>query len=333
MVATAWDIQLSSEFGEPFTVHGVAVSHGHSMVGYGIVDRLRADLAVLLSNRKAAMVEAIYDRAGFASNPHARIRRDNLATLFIDHIVEGLREDDFAPLLEWVRELHHITDRRLLSELDIPRMLDAGCALVVNAAASIRDEITDIALFFAELRQQLQGAYVRAALHSTERSKPATPTVRASAPGRLAADVAHALGLGDAARAFMERLEYLHNEGVGAVPADLLGKETPLSKPELELVAQHSDIASDTLARLESLRAIAAVELHREERWNGTGGPTGLEGEQIPLASRIIAVVDAYTQLLAQRRTREEALAALEADAGTNWDPRVVATFSRLLVQ
>ncbi|HVA36170.1 MAG TPA: HD domain-containing phosphohydrolase [Candidatus Dormibacteraeota bacterium] len=336
MAATAWDIELGSEFGEPFTIHGIGVTHGNSMGGYGIVDRLRVDLAALLAARRPVVVEAIYDRAGFASDPHAEIRPDNLAARFVDHIIVGLREDDFAPLLDWVRDLHQISDRRLLVELDIPRMLDAGCALVVSAAASIRDEITDIVLFFAELRQQLQGAYVRATIRPVESlaSRGAKGRQQCPAEGRskrLAVEIAEELGLGEEACGFMERVGQVHAVEAASVPAALLGNQPPLTKTELEIVAGHASIGATALTRIEALRAIAAIELHRDERWDGAGCPGGLAGPQIPLASRILAVVDAYDAMVAERISPENAVAALEAEAGRRWDPEVVAAATRLL--
>ncbi|TAM87707.1 hypothetical protein EPN42_10770 [bacterium] len=329
MVATAWDIQLGHEFGEPFTIHGIGAAPGGSMASHGIVDRLRADLAALLSSRKEAIVEAIYDRAGFASAHQVKIRPDNLAARFVERVVEGLRGDDFAALMDWVRELHQLADRRMLAEIDIPRMLDAGCALAISAAASIRDEITDIALFFAELRQELQGAYVRSAIRAAGRAKPAAPPARAprsdGAPlDHLAAEIARELGLHERSCSFMEHFDRLRAAGIPGVPAELLGDETPLTRPELELVAGHAAFGAQSLARLEAWRAFATVELLRDERWE-------TRAEHIPLASRIIAVVDAYAEMLATHRSPQRALAALEDEAGKRWDPVVVAAAVRLL--
>jgi|GEM_PF-6198215 len=328
MVATAWDVRLGHEFGEPFTIHGVGLCLGNSMAGYGIVDGSRIALADHLAQRKTAIVEAMYDRAGFASAPYVDVKQDNLASRFVDRIIEGLREDDFVPLLDWVRDLHQISDRRLLAEVDIPRMLDAGCALVINAAASIRDEITDIALFFAELRQQLQGAYVRSTIRAAERSrispsKTEQARKRATRPDHLAAEIARELGLDEQACSFMEYVAGVLSAGERLVPAELLGRDTPLSKPEIELISEHTAVGTQTLSRVEALRALAAIELHREAAWDGADGT--------PLASRIIAVVDAYEAMMARQLSREQALQMLEAEAGERLDPRVVAAATRLL--
>ncbi|TAM58632.1 hypothetical protein EPN52_10280 [bacterium] len=329
MIATAWDIQLGREFGEPFTIHGTGAAPGGSLAGHGIAERLRADLAGLLGARKQAIVEAIFDRAGFASAQQLPIRPNNLAAQMIEWIVAGLEEDDFAPLLDWVRGLHHQADRRALAEIDIPRMLDSGCALAISAAASIRDDVTDIALFFAELRQELQGAYVRSAIRAAAPAKPVAAPGRAAhphgaRPRRLAGEISKALGLQERACAFMEQFDRLGNAGVPAVPPELLGDEAPLSRAELELVAGHTETAARAVARLDAWRAMTAVELRREERWDEGGRGT-------PLASRILAVVDAYHELLAKHRSPLRALAALERGAGVRWDPEVVAAAVRLL--
>lgn len=327
MTTATWNIELGREFGEPFTIHGV--TNATTMAGYGVADRLRAELAKLVAARKAAFVEAIYDRAGFASNPHAKIRHDNLASHFVDRIIEGLCDDDFGSLMDWIRDLRGSADRALLAELDIPRMLDAGCALTVNAAASLGTEITDVALFFAELRQQLQGAYVRATIHPAEERRASArdraARLRNATPRALVTEIARELGLGADACAFLDRVERFHTAGVQTVPPELLGKERPLSRAELELVAGHASLDAQLLARVEAARAMAAVELHRRDRWDGGSSTDGLRGRDIPLAARILAVVDAYESMVEDKRcTHEQALAVLQRDAGTRWDPRVV---------
>jgi HD domain len=88
-------------------------------------------------------------------------------------------------------------------------------------------------------------------------------------------------------------------------------------------------VAADTAAHVPGLEAVATVLRHTEERFDGSGGPAGLAGDRIPLASRITAACREYRALVSPRRGRpgmshDRALAALRSAAGTQFDPRVV---------
>jgi len=125
----------------------------------------------------------------------------------------------------------------------------------------------------------------------------------------------------------------LHDVGLLKLKQELLDKPGMLSLEERELVNQHAVLGADLLRPVRALREICNVIESHHERWDGTGYPKGLVGENIPLASRIISIVDAYHAMISDRPYRdalsmEEAMEALKAGAGKQWDPFLLEIFS-----
>lgn len=146
----------------------------------------------------------------------------------------------------------------------------------------------------------------------------------------LAVEVGRRLGLDAPALELLERSAQLHDIGKIAVPDQILHKPGPLSDDEWAFVRQHTLVGQRILAVSPALRPIGEVVRSTHERWDGTGYPDGLAGEQIPLAARIIAVCDAYDAMTSARPYREAldsstALIELHRCAGSQFDPTVVA--------
>lgn len=98
-------------------------------------------------------------------------------------------------------------------------------------------------------------------------------------------------------------------------------------------MTRHAVIGEQIIARVEHLRPVARIVRSAHERWDGTGYPDGLAGEQIPLASRILLVCDAYDAMTSDRPYRramseEAATEELLDGAGSQFDPRVVEVFA-----
>jgi HD-GYP domain-containing protein (c-di-GMP phosphodiesterase class II) len=128
----------------------------------------------------------------------------------------------------------------------------------------------------------------------------------------------------------------LHDVGKIGVPDAILRKRGPLDPDEWRIVRQHPEWGSQMLARVPELAGIAVLIRYEHERWDGKGYPDGLAGEEIPLASRIVFVCDAYhaitsTRPYRQARSSEEALQELEANAGSQFDPEAVRALSRVV--
>lgn len=128
----------------------------------------------------------------------------------------------------------------------------------------------------------------------------------------------------------------LHDLGKIGVPDSILSKPGPLTPEEWKKVKDHTILGARILAPLKRFEYVAKIILHHQEKFDGTGYPAGLKGEDIPLESRIISVVDAYHAMISDRPYRkalskETAVAELKKFAGTQFDPAVVEAFLRLL--
>jgi HD-GYP domain-containing protein (c-di-GMP phosphodiesterase class II) len=131
---------------------------------------------------------------------------------------------------------------------------------------------------------------------------------------------------------------FLRDLGNAAVPHELLHRAGPISAEERELVHTHVQRGEQLLAELGFAEEIRAIVRYHHERWDGKGYPDGLAGNDIPLGARIVAIVDVFDALTANRSWREafsaqEALTLLQQDAGKAFDPELLEKFLGLLNQ
>ena len=156
--------------------------------------------------------------------------------------------------------------------------------------------------------------------------------------GDLAGALAAAAGCSPVFVAQLERAATLHDVGKVAVPQYLLQKHGELTADERRLVESHTERGAAFLAEVPQHPVVglaAVVCLTHHERWDGSGFPAGLIGEQIPLAGRIVAVADAYAS--AARLAADgswgarTALGRLRAGAGAVFDPALVETFVSMM--
>jgi response regulator RpfG family c-di-GMP phosphodiesterase len=145
-----------------------------------------------------------------------------------------------------------------------------------------------------------------------------------------------ALGLDEDTLQDLEVCGLLHDIGKIGVPDHILRKPGQLTEEETLVMRRHPLVGAAILERSTFLRTAARGVLHHHERWDGRGYPMGLAGEEISLAGRILAVVDAFDAMVTTRPYRGEralgdARAELERCAGTQFDPVVVAAFGRAL--
>lgn len=149
----------------------------------------------------------------------------------------------------------------------------------------------------------------------------------------LAVDAGRMLGMRRNELEELSRAAGLHDLGKLAVPDEILGKPGPLDEREREFIRQHTLVGERILRASPAFRSVATVVRSSHERWDGTGYPDGLAGEDIPLASRIICASDAYAAMISPRPYRlpldpEDALGELERGSGTQFDPTVVRVLS-----
>ncbi len=147
---------------------------------------------------------------------------------------------------------------------------------------------------------------------------------------RYARRAAQALGLSSDDTRIACYAALLHDVGKVGVSDQVLNKPGPLTDDERTLVQTHTCIGYDLLMALPALREIATAVLHHHERYDGQGYPAGLAGDDIPIASRIVATIDAYCAMIDERSYKKAfspayARAELLRCAGTQFDPIVVA--------
>ena len=147
--------------------------------------------------------------------------------------------------------------------------------------------------------------------------------------------LARNLGLeGDELRA-VEWGALLHDVGKIAVPDEILRKTGPLTEREWQIMRQHPRWGYEMLVDVEFLQPALDIVYNHHERWDGSGYPRELQGEDIPLAARIFSVVDTFDAITSDRhyrgaRSHWEAVAELERVAGAQLDPHIVESFLEL---
>lgn len=151
----------------------------------------------------------------------------------------------------------------------------------------------------------------------------------------LCSDVGAALHLPETEISKLNRAAYLHDIGKIVLDDNLLTKDT-LSDEEMEKMQQHSAVGYRILSLFDDTLDLAEYIYGHHERWDGTGYPRGLKGEQIPLLSRIITVVETYDRVLnrGELSLDERKIAALDViknGSGTQFDPQITEVFVRII--
>ena len=149
---------------------------------------------------------------------------------------------------------------------------------------------------------------------------------------RLARCVGWRMGLAQSKLDQLELFAMLHDIGKIGVDDRILNKPAQLTDDEWVYMRRHPEIGCRIATASPELKHIALLILTHHERWDGTGYPVGLKGEEIPLLSRILAVVDAYDAMTEERiyrkaMPREQAMEELNKNAGTQFDPYIAALF------
>lgn len=152
----------------------------------------------------------------------------------------------------------------------------------------------------------------------------------------LAVTLGREMGLSKTELRSLERGALLHDIGKIGVPDGILKKNGPLDADEWHEMRKHPAIGARIVQEIPALQDSLPVIAYHQERWDGSGYPMNLSGQDIPILARIFAVVDVFDALTSSRPYRksqsaEEALVYLESQAGTQFDPNVVTRLARIV--
>lgn len=193
--------------------------------------------------------------------------------------------------------------------------------------------MSSIHLDFAEQERATGEAFLRLAAAADEFERYAHP--HAVRLAKLADEVAKLFHLAQHDRSALRLAALAHDLGEVAMERDYIKRGGPLTAEERLDLARHPVIGEQEAARAGADRGVQLLVRWHQEWWNGAGYPDALRREEIPLAARILKVVDSYCSLTDARpyrpaRTEEEARQHLTEWAGLEFDPRVVSAFLSL---
>ncbi|MDX6721128.1 MAG: hypothetical protein QOJ63_3382 [Solirubrobacteraceae bacterium] len=233
------------------------------------------------------------------------------------------------------------TDEQLLSRIG---ELEAELARRVDEAGEKEQQLQRYAADLREtfIQERARSAELRRSYMLTVRALANAVEARDAYTGRHAERVAaYGLALG---KVYGMRLEddpliefgfLLHDAGKVAVPDAILFKPGPLTAQERLVMEQHPITGSRIVRDIDFLGTARDVIRSHHERWDGTGYPDGLAGEEIPMSARVFAVADALDALTTLRPYREASTVSharmlIEQGSGTHFDPDVIAAFRAL---
>jgi len=154
----------------------------------------------------------------------------------------------------------------------------------------------------------------------------------------FAVELGKEMGLSEAELEALRAAALLHDIGKLAVPEHIINKPGRLSPEEFEKMKIHPSVGGDILERVNFPYPVVPIVRAHHEKWDGTGYPQGLKGEEIPIGARILAAVDCLDALSSDRQYRralplEEAMERVVREAGKQFDPRVVEILQRRYVE
>lgn len=210
-----------------------------------------------------------------------------------------------------------------------------------NLTASVLDSFATLAAsFFAFKRyDNLQGRFTKEIISSTIKmlemydiyTKGHSENV-----ANLSLTIAEEMGLSDTMVLDAYWAGMVHDIGKLLIPTKVLNKRSELDDSEYNMIKRHAVWGSKSLAGSETLKHISRYILYHHEKWDGTGYPKGLKGEEIPLISQILSVADSWDAMTSNRAyrdqlSREEALYEIEKNRSKQFAPAVVDVFSNLI--
>ncbi len=207
-------------------------------------------------------------------------------------------------------------------------------ALVVQRAIDYRQLRIDNYMLINDLKELFSGT-IMAIIEALD-AKDSFTLGRSRRVTFYSLKIAKALGLSEKEVSQIELAGLLHDIGMIGVSDDILNKTEPLTEEEFQAVKEHVNHGVKILTDIKQLKDVVEIIKYHHERYDGSGYPLGLVGEDIPIGARIIALGDTYDSMISSRAYREalkpqEALEKIKTLSYSQFDPKVVEAFSNVL--
>jgi len=294
------------------------------------------EFAVLLPNTSALgtqiCAEHIWHRIGTAPIEVGKAKIHLTVSVGVSTLERGV--DDAETLLRRADEALYTAKRRGRNNVCV--WVDSG-RTTRETAGFRRDEAgwrEDLRKRIAQLNVAMNSRCVESLITLFGELTASRPYLAhdASNVSIYAVELAQALRMPDHDIESLRAAVILHDLGMMVVPREIVAKAGPLEPDERRRVMEHADVSAELAGELRFLRSELAVIRHHHERFDGSGYPMGLKGEQIPLGARILAIADAYNSMINERPYRRgisrlEALEELRQGFASQFDPRLAEVF------
>jgi PAS domain S-box-containing protein len=312
--------------GRGFHVHaieGLKLRLGEGLAGQSALQRRAINIADL---QQAGAVEQVMEHpvSGSASLPLQYLEGENFVSY---HAIPLVAKGQLQGVLEIFRRTPMPVDQEWITFFE---MLAGQTAIAIDNGRLFENlQHTNLELTLA-YDATIQGWSQALELRDEETEG---HTLRVT---DLTLRLIQAMGIEEVETEHARRGALLHDIGKIAIPDSILLKAGPLEEHEWSMMRQHPQYAYNLLSPITYLRPALHIPWCHHEKWDGSGYPRGLKGEDIPMVARIFAIVDVYDALTSNRPyrlawTREKTLEYIREQSGKHFDPKVVKAFMALL--
>jgi response regulator RpfG family c-di-GMP phosphodiesterase len=244
------------------------------------------------------------------------------------HAVPLFFDSEFKGIIDVYNRKHMVCGEEWFQFFELLALLSASVITKANLISSLKTSNLQLVSSFDDT---LSGLAALLDLRARE------PKGHAERVSQAMLSLAREMGVPEESLVHMWRGAMVHDLGKIAVPDSILLKTGPLNEEDWRVMKNHPIHILETLWPIEYLRPALDIPCYHHERWNGSGYPHGLVGEQIPLAARIFAVIEAWDIMRCDRPFRagwqeDKVRAYIAKQSGSAYDPNVVDAFQRLKI-